>query len=240
MAAAIYTREFVRELFDEMSGTYGIVNVVSSFGFCLRWRRQCVDGARLASRGKVCDLMSGAGELWPLVVRDLGGVGHITAVDLSPSMNARGATAATALPIRVDVLTGDALASPLLDASVDVVMSSFGLKTFNRCQLRALAIEVARILKPGGRVSFVEISVPPSTWLRVVYMFYIARVIPLIGAAFLGNPDNYRMLGIYTSAFANCEYFRRCCEDAGLSVRSRALFFGCATGVVGQRPEEAA
>lgn len=232
----INSPEFVRELFNEMSRTYGVVNVVSSFGFCLRWRRQCLEGAGIHPHHTVCDLMSGMGELWPSVVRRLRHAGHIFGVDLSPAMSERARKAATRLTIPINVLVEDALANSIQDGRADVVVSSFGLKTFNDEQLRILAHQVARILKPGGRLSFVEISAPPSGVLRKLYMFYVGRVIPVIGRLLLGNPENYRLLGVYTESFANCSQFLRHCADAGLRVQTQSYFFGCATGVVGDRP----
>ena len=232
----IHSSEFVRELFDEMSRTYGVVNLVSSFGFCIRWRQLCIDGAAIAPHSTVCDLMSGMGELWPPIVRRLDRHGRISAVDLSPAMSDRARTAARRLAIPIDILTENALSNSIPDSAADVVVSSFGLKTFSDDQLRTLARQVARILKPGGRLSFVEISLPPSAWLRAVYMFYVGRVIPVIGRLLLGNPDNYRLLGVYTESFSSCERFGRHCADAGLNVQHRAHLFGCATGVVGERP----
>ena len=101
-------------------------------------------------------------------------------------------------------------------AFADAVVSSFGLKTFDREQQRRLAHTVARLLKPGGTYSFVEISVPPFLPLRAAYMFYLKWLIPLIGRLLLGNPDSYRMLGAYTQAFDNATHFAGCLREAGL------------------------
>ena len=109
----INSPEFVRELFNEMSRTYGVVNVVSSFGFCLRWRRQCLEGAGIHPHHTVCDLMSGMGELWPSVVRRLRHTGHIFGVDLSPAMSERARKEATRLTIPINVLVEDALANSI-------------------------------------------------------------------------------------------------------------------------------
>ena len=82
--ADIYDPSYVRRLFDEMSGTYGVVNVISSLGFCVRWRRQCVGLLSVRPGSVVVDLMTGMGELCPQLARLAGANGHITAVDLSP------------------------------------------------------------------------------------------------------------------------------------------------------------
>jgi len=235
----IYRPEFVRNLFDEMSATYGLVNVLSSFGFCIRWRRQCVEAAGVRQGDAVVDFCSGMGELWPNVARLGGSAGRITAVDFSPVMCARSRSTAAALRgASVTILEEDVLASSLPDASADVIVSSFGLKTLSREQRRKLASETARILKPGGRFAFLEISVPQARRLRWPYMFYLRVVVPVLGRLLLGNPENYRLLGVYTSAFGNAADFADDCRAAGLECEFRRWFFGCSTGVVGSRPAE--
>jgi demethylmenaquinone methyltransferase/2-methoxy-6-polyprenyl-1,4-benzoquinol methylase len=233
----IYRSEFVRGLFDEMSATYGIVNVLSSLGFCVWWRRQCAGAAGIRPGDFVVDFFSGMGELWPDIVRRAGRDARVTAVDFSPAMCARSQKTATRLPeARIAVLEEDVLANSLPAGSADVVVSSFGLKTFTPEQRRALALETARVLRPGGRFAYLEISVPPQRLLRGPFMFYLNRVVPLLGRLLLGNPDNYRMLGVYTTAFGNAEEFAEQCREADLRTVYRRFFFGCATGVVGEKP----
>jgi len=130
----------------------------------------------------------------------------------------------------------DVLAWDAPSGVADVIVSSFGLKTFDRGQQRQLAEKVARILKAGGSYSFVEISVPPFAPLRFLYMLYLRTLIPVIGRLMLGNPDCYRMLGRYTGAFENVGHFANCLRDAGLEAYPVSYFFGCATGVRGNRP----
>ena len=72
--------------------------------------------------------------------------------------------------------------------------------------------------------------------LLTVYMFYLKWVIPLVGRILLGDPDCYRMLGVYTQAFENTAYFASCLREAGLEVIPVSYFFGCATGVRGVKP----
>lgn len=136
----------------------------------------------------------------------------------------------------VEVCVADVLAWEPQTALADVVVSSFGLKTFDREQQRQISHTVARLLKPGGTYSFVEISVPPFRPLRGLFMFYLKWVIPLIGRALLGNPDCYRMLGVYTEAFGNATHFVGCLREAGLEAVPVSYFFGCATGVRGVKP----
>ena len=85
-------------------------------------------------------------------------------------------------------------------------------------------------------LSLLEISEPEFWPLRMLYMFYLKLVIPLLGKLLLGNPENYRMLGRYTASFGNCTQMNRLLREAGFTVSYRRYFFGCATGIVATLP----
>lgn len=236
MTEEIYTPAFVAQLFNEMAATYGAVNYISSFGFCQRWRELCVRHAQVAPGMQVFDLMTGMGECWQMINRVLEDQGRLVAVDLSPEMCRRAHARKTdfaALPI--EVRQEDILSNTIADQAADCVISSFGLKTFSPSQLDVLAHEVNRILKPSGRFSFLEISVPPNPILRLPYLFYLRYCIPLLGRLFLGNPHNYRMLGIYTEKFNDCSFMGKALQQQGLYVEQHQDFFGCATLVCGYK-----
>lgn len=232
----IYDASFVKQLFNEMSHTYGLTNYVSSFGFCHRWRKACVRLAQVKPGNRVYDLMSGMGECIHLIAQQLGGVGLVVALDFSEAMCSK-AKQKTVSNDKLEqrVVLEDFLNNSIPTESADRIISCFGLKTFSREQMEVAAREVCRILKPGGRISLLEISVPPNAFLRKPYMFYLKRIIPRIGSLFLGNPDNYRMLGIYTEKFGSCDYFAKLLETYGLRVDTKPLFFGCATSIHGAK-----
>lgn len=230
---ARYEPESIRALFDEMSATYGFVNLIASFGFAAIWRRQAVQGVPFAPDYHVVDLMSGMSELCRSIAHYAPGPVRVTGIDLSTEMIRR---ARKDWPFALELKLEDVLTWEFEPSSADVIVSSFGLKTFDTNQLTRLAEVVSRLLRPGGVFSFVEISVPQSPVLRLPYMFYLNRVIPLVGKICLGNPDNYRMLGIYTTAFGNCRQFAKLLQDHGLNVTEVSYFFGCATGVRGSKP----
>lgn len=230
---ARYDSESIRTLFDDMASTYGYVNLIASFGFSARWRHQVVDGLPLASADCVVDLMSGMGELWRSLAAELPASARVVGVDFSSEMVRR---ARREWPFAVEIAVADALAWNTESVRADIVVSSFGLKTFDRDQQRRLARTVAQLLRPGGAYSFVEISVPSFGPLRAVYMFYLKWAIPLIGRVLLGDPECYRMLGVYTQAFENTTHFASCLREAGLEVMPVSYFFGCATGVRGMKP----
>lgn len=191
-------------------------------------------GLPLSNTAYVVDLMSGMGELWKSLGKHLPDSARVVGVDLSPEMVRR---AHRQWPFSTDVVIADALEWDCPPDCADVVVSSFGLKTFDREQQGVLAQRVARMLKPGGSFSFLEISVPPSATFRVLYMFYVRQVIPVVGRILLGDPACYRMLGVYTEAFGNAAHFSKCLREQGLEAVLVSHFFGCATSVRGRKPE---
>ena len=232
----IYDPAFVRGLFDRMSASYTRMNRITSFGFSERWRRQVVEELAIGPGARVADLLSGMGECWGYVFAQAPSA-HLVAVDFSPEMMRMAERRRARHPDRdVRLLEEDALATSLPDAGLDHVVSGFGLKTFDDRQLRRLAMEVRRVLRPGGTFAFVDVSVPPVPVLRPLYLGYLRHAIPVLGRVFLGDPATYRMLGEYTVRYGDSRRVLRAFEAAGLEVAYRSYFFGCATGVVGRRP----
>ncbi|HEX4343865.1 MAG TPA: class I SAM-dependent methyltransferase, partial [Verrucomicrobiae bacterium] len=127
------------------------------------------------------------------------------------------------------------LAMSLPNASVDAVVCAFGLKTLDTNGVLAVAAEVNRILKPGGRYAFLEISTAKDWWLGSFYMWYLSSAIPVIGKLCLGDIECYRMLGRYTRSFGSCEKIIGAFEQARLSVRLKKHFYGCATSISGTK-----
>jgi ubiquinone/menaquinone biosynthesis methyltransferase len=235
-APDIYDAGFIERLFDEMSGTYERVNYLSSFGFSRRWRKQFVCEASIGSGMTVCDLMCGVGECWEAVCAHLAG-GRLVALDFSGGMLRLAERRKINLPdIDVTLRQENALASSLEDGCADRIICGFGVKTLSDEQKDLFASEVARLLRPGGAFSLVEVSVPRGWWLKGPYMFYLKHVIPIIGWVLLGNPENYRMLGVYTEQFGDCRRMRDALVRRGLKVTYHEYFFSCASGVSGSKP----
>lgn len=233
---SIYNPKFVSELFDSMSSTYGLTNYISSFGFTERWRKACIKKIESAANSEIIfDLMSGMGELWPSIKKSEVTFKEINAVDISPSMNRIANNNKQRAGGRTNILQQDILNNEIKSNSADIIVSSFGLKTFNSDQLYQLATELERILKPGGLYSFVEISVPANSFLRLFYLIYLKWIIPVIGFLFQGNSKDYKMLGIYTTKFISCKGFHNMLSDIGLESNYQELFFGCATITWGKK-----
>lgn len=230
-----YQPDHIIALFNRMAATYGVVNLVSSFGFSRQWRKACADALAPRAGMRCADLMCGMGEMACLFA-EAGGTGLIVdAFDFSPAMciKARATVARLGL-VRASVAEADVLTLPG-ESSYDRIAVSFGLKTLDNVGLAQLAGTVRRLLRPGGRAAFVEIHLPTSNLLLRPYLFYLRRVIPLVGRLFLGDPDCYRSLAIYTEDFTRRDSFGVQLRAVGLAVTERPLFFGCARLYVANR-----
>ncbi len=231
-----YSNEFVKSLFNEMSKTYGVVNLLASFGFAHFWRRDCIKQIANKNHIQVIDLMAGMGENFSLILRTAPSVTRIQAIDFSSAMvEGMRRRIQHWPPQTIHILEEDVLHSSLASQSADAVYCSFGLKTLTTQQRQLLAKVVKDLLKPGGEFSFIEISVPKLLILRAVYLFYLRYLIPVVGYVCLGNPDNYRMLGFYTENFGDSRQFAIFLQEQGLEVNLTNHFFGCATGVRGRK-----
>ncbi len=219
-----------------MQNSYERVSTLTSFGFNRRWRWQLVERLGLQQGMHVGDLMAGSGESWMYLLPRIGQDGTLVAVDFSSEMMRQARARKQMLQAHnIVTLNEDVLDGSIPSESLDAVVCMYGVKTLSPQHQRQFVAEVRRILKPGGVFGLVEVSVPEADWLRVPYLFYLGVIVPVFGKLLLGNPDNYRMLGVYTAKFGNCRALERLFAASGFAARYERFFWGCASGVVGWR-----
>jgi demethylmenaquinone methyltransferase / 2-methoxy-6-polyprenyl-1,4-benzoquinol methylase len=173
--------QVVRGMFDRISTRYDLVNRVMTFGMDVGWRRRAVRELRLPGGALVADLACGTGDLCDEL---LTGGYRAVGIDFSHGMLRNAGTSAP-------LVEADALRLPLADGSVDGATCGFALR--NVTDPTALFAETARVLRPGGRVAFLETSEPDGRLLRAGHAVYFKRIVPLIGGA-LSDRDAYRYL----------------------------------------------
>ncbi len=173
--------EAVRSMFDAIAPRYDLVNRIMTFRMDVGWRRKTVRSLGLPPSATVLDLACGTGDL----CRELsaGGLRPI-GVDLSFGMLAAARTDAP-------LVHGDALRLPLPDGSVSGVTCGFALRNFE--SLPPFFAELARVVRPGGRIALLEVAEPPNRVLRAGHAFYFGRVVPLVGGL-LSDPAASRYL----------------------------------------------
>ncbi len=237
-SADIYAPAFVADLFDRCSGNYRWWSAVASFGFTFIWRRQCV-GLLMPDQpkgAKVIDLMAGTGEVWPHLLRRFPDLGTITAIDISHQMHLHAVNRLHGPRAkRITHFEANALTADLPGLQADMVVSTFGLKTFNKDQQTILARQIATLLKPGGTFALIEASDPKGRVLRPMYRFYLDRLMPIIERLFLKGAHDFSMIGAYTNRFEDCSHMAAALRAEGLDVTIGRHFFGCATSVSGTR-----
>lgn len=236
MNSDIYSAQFVKTLFNQMSKSYERMNYITSFGFSLRWRKQFITSLPTSGHNiEIIDLLTGMGESWDAIFSQYPNC-HLTALDFSEEMLKYAESKNEKYyNKKINIIKSDILNNTIPDNSYDIVTCSFGLKTFNENQLRVLAAETNRILKAGGCFSFVEVSSPSNTILKGLYSFYLGSIIPILGRIFLGNPNDYKMLWQYTAAFGNCKRAVEIFKQEGLQAEYSSFFYGCASGVYGSK-----
>ncbi|PCJ96108.1 MAG: methyltransferase type 11 [Flavobacteriaceae bacterium] len=232
----IYEPKFVEKLFDNMSSSYAKMNYITSFGFSERWRRHCVAEIEIEKGKTVVDLMTGMGECWKSILQQSDHNSKLIALDFSSEMIKRATlNKAKFKNANIEILNENVFQNSIPSQSADVVISGFGLKTFNDEQLAALANEIDRLLKPNGEFSLIDVSVPKSKLLRPLYLFYLKKIIPILGKLFLGSPETYKMLGVYTETFGNSKNVHKIFERPNFEVSYVAYFYGCASGIKGRK-----
>jgi len=232
----IYETKFVEKLFDKMSSSYANMNYITSFGFSERWRRQCIAEIEIDKGKTVVDLMTGMGECWKHILKKTDNDSKLIGLDFSTEMiNRAKKNKKKFKKSTIEILKENVFENSIANETADFVVSGFGLKTFNDEQLKKLAIEINRILKPNGKFSLIEVSVPNSTFLKPFFMFYLKHVIPVLGKLFLGSPDTYKMLGVYTAEYRNSKNVYQIFNNLKFEVEYIEYFYGCASGIKGRK-----
>ena len=237
----IYDPDYVSTLFDRCSAGYRWWSAVASFGMVRYWRIVCVKSipTETNTKGNFIDLMAGTGEVWPHLIRRFNELNEIKAIDNSKRMHDEALKRLHSdRTWRVSHQKANVLDVVLSENTADCVISTFGLKTFNKEQQVQIANQVYRVLKPGGTFSFIEASDPKDWRLRPLYRFYMDRCLPLVEKLALRGAQDFSMIGTYTKKFENCNEFSAALSSAGLDVNTYSHFFGCATGVYGTKPAE--
>ncbi len=171
----------VRSMFDAIAPRYDLVNRIMTFRMDVGWRRRSVRSLGLPAGATVLDLACGTGDLCrELAAQRLRPVG----VDLSFGMLAAARTTAP-------LVQGDALRLPLDAGTVDGATCGFALR--NLASLPPFFAELARVVRPGGRIALLEVAEPPNRLLRAGHAVYFGRVVPLVGGL-LSDPAAYRYL----------------------------------------------
>jgi demethylmenaquinone methyltransferase/2-methoxy-6-polyprenyl-1,4-benzoquinol methylase len=223
-------------MFDRIAHRYDMLNRVLSLGLDQRWRNRAIDGLDLGQAEHVLDVATGTCDLAILLARRFPML-RVTGLDGSESMLAVGRekVARAGVAPRVTLVAGDAQALPFDDAVFDAVTMAFGIRNVPD-RTRALG-EIARVLRPRGRMAILELSEPRRGLLGPAARFHLHTVVPFVGGLLSGAPE-YRYLQRSIAAFPAAEAFAATIGEVGMQVDSVIpLTFGVATLFVASRSE---
>lgn len=197
-------RQYVRTLFATIADRYDLITAVLSYGQDAKWKRKLVTIADVRKGERALDLASGTGDIaFAVAARGAKTIG----LDITHRMlqlarlRSSGASAGQALDILW--INGDMVALPFKSASFTLVTTGYGLR--NVPDLTAAIDEIARVLKPGGRLLSLDFNKPENRIVRAAYLAYLTVVGSTLGWFLHRDPDTYRYIPASIRRYAGAQ-----------------------------------
>jgi demethylmenaquinone methyltransferase/2-methoxy-6-polyprenyl-1,4-benzoquinol methylase len=216
----------VGEVFDRVAGRYDLMNDLMSLGLHRAWKAFAIAIARPRAGERVLDVAAGSGDLALALAKRVAPGGEVWLADINLQMLGRGRDRMLDAGVLTSAVQCDAERLPFPSAYFDCVTVGFGLRNMTRKD--AALAEMARCLKPGGRLVVLEFS---KVWkpLEKAYDLYSFKVLPWLGERVAGDAAAYRYLAESIRMHPDQATLAQMMEGAGLS---RVEFFNLAAGVV--------
>jgi demethylmenaquinone methyltransferase/2-methoxy-6-polyprenyl-1,4-benzoquinol methylase len=186
----------VQAMFDRIASVYDLMNSVMTAGLHHRWRSRAADLAGIGPGDRVLDVACGTGDLAIEMARRVGADGEVIGSDFSERMLELARAKAPAIRFE----QANALDLPYDDDAFDAATVGFGARNFS--DLPQGLREMARVVRPGGRVVILEITTPERPPLSWFFRLWFDRLVPLLGR-FAGDPDAYTYLPSSVRRFPN-------------------------------------
>jgi demethylmenaquinone methyltransferase / 2-methoxy-6-polyprenyl-1,4-benzoquinol methylase len=213
-------------MFDAIAPRYDLLNHVLSAGLDQRWRARAVDALALPNGARVLDLCTGTGDLAVATVRRVPG-SSVIGIDFAGAMLRLGLAKVQSLNLGsvIRLARGDATQLPLPSASCDAATIGFGIRNVAEPE-RALA-ELARVLRPRGRLAILEFGQPGIPGIRTLYAWYFRYMLPMVGRLISKHNSAYSYLPASVGSFPPPQEFAGIIARHGFSnVRAVSLSFG--------------
>jgi demethylmenaquinone methyltransferase / 2-methoxy-6-polyprenyl-1,4-benzoquinol methylase len=229
--------ERVHSVFEKISDQYDYMNDLISFKQHNRWRNDTMKRISVKPGDNCLDVCCGTGE-WTFALAEAAGEsGHVTGLDFSENMLkvGREKLKKRSLP-QVAFIHGNAMELPFEDNTFDVVTIGFGLRNVPD-YFQALK-EMARVVKPGGRVVCLETSHPTVPIFKQIFKFYFTYIMPVFGKLFAKSYQEYSWLQESTEAFLTKDELKDLFQKSGLTeVEVKSYALGAAAMHTGKKPQ---
>jgi demethylmenaquinone methyltransferase/2-methoxy-6-polyprenyl-1,4-benzoquinol methylase len=223
-------------MFDAIAPRYDLLNHLLSAGIDKRWRAAAIDSLQLTGRETLVDVATGTADV-ALAARRAGGAARVVGVDFAGGMLTLGLDKVRAAgeSRQIALVRGDAMRLPVATASADAVTISFGIRNVQQPDLACL--EMARVLRPGGRLAILEFGVPRIPGVSALYLWYFKQVLPRIGRLISGHTAAYSYLPASVGTFPPPGEFMKILRQSGFGeVRAVPLTLGIVYLYVGRKP----
>ena len=223
--------EQVHQMFSQIAPRYDATNDVLSMGVHRLWRRVAVRKSEAKPGDSVLDCATGTGDL-ALAFKRAVGPGEVIGTDFNAQMLSFAPKKAADAGLDVKFEVADAMKLPYADARFTVASISFGIRNVD--DPKACVAELARVVKPGGRVVVLEFGQPKGLF-GAFFRFYAKHVMPLIGQLLTGSRAAYEYLPRTMAAFPAGERFTSMMSETGRYSKTEAhpLLWGLAYVYVG-------
>ena len=181
----------VRGVFDSVASRYDLMNDLMSAGLHRAWKAYTVMVANVQPGQRVLDIAGGTGDLALAFAKKVGPTGQVVHTDINEAMLRTGRDRVLDAGVILPTTVCDAEKLPFPDGHFDLVSVAFGLR--NMTHKDAALREMARVLKPGGKLLVLEFSQVAKP-LRKAYDVYSFSVLPRLGQLVAGDADSYRYL----------------------------------------------
>lgn len=207
--------KLVGQVFDSVANRYDVMNDAMSFGTHRLWKRIALEHTGLRRGMKALDLASGTGDLALKMAGLVGDKGQVILSDINAHMLNEGRAKLDNAGViqNVDYCLANAQYLPFPNNHFDCVTIGFGLRNVTD---KAMALaEMARIIKPGGRVVVLEFSKPISPIISKAYDLYSFTALPALGKLLAKDADSYRYLAESIRMHPDQEALRNMMLDQG-------------------------
>ena len=194
----------VQQMFASIAPAYDRTNSVLSLGIHHIWRKKTVQVSGARTGMSVLDCATGTGDLALEFKKTVGPEGQVIGTDFCPEMMETAPAKSESRKLPVDFEVADAMNLPYPDHTFDISSISFGIRNVDDPSI-ALK-EMARVIKPGGKVMILEFG-QPKGFMGVIYDWYSRHIIPFIGGLLTGNKEAYQYLPRTAAQFPCREEF---------------------------------